>query len=98
MIVDVSVVPIGTGSSSVSGYVREVLKVIKDSGLKYKVGPMGTSLEGDWDSIFACIRRMHEVCFKLGAARLLTTIKVDDRRDKRQTMDDKLHAVGAAAE
>ena len=92
MIADVSIVPIGTGSSSVSPYVREALKVIKASGLKYQVGPMGTSLEGDWDAIFDCIRRMHDACVKLGAVRLLTTIKIDDRRDKPQTMDDKLRS------
>jgi len=93
MIVDVSVVPIGTGSTSVSRFVREVLKVVRVSGLKYQVGPMGTSLEGDWDSIFKTIREMHEVCFKMGAGRLLTTIKVDDRRDKVQSMQDKLDRV-----
>jgi uncharacterized protein (TIGR00106 family) len=93
MIVDVSVVPIGTGSTSVSRFVREVLKVVRASGLKYQVGPMGTSLEGDWDAVFKTIRQMHEVCFKMGAGRLLTVIKVDDRRDKVQTMQDKLDRV-----
>ena len=90
MIVDVSVVPIGTGSTSVSRCVREVLKTVRASGLKYQVGPMGTSLEGDWDTIFKTIREMHEVCFELGAGRLMTTIKIDDRRDKVQSMQDKL--------
>jgi len=94
MIVDVSVVPIGTGSTSVSGFVRQVLGIVRKSGLKYQIGPMGTSLEGDWDTIFRTIRQMHEVCFKLGAGRLLTTIKVDDRRDKIQSMQDKLDRVG----
>jgi uncharacterized protein (TIGR00106 family) len=93
MIVDVSVVPIGTGSTSVSKFVRKVLGVVRKSGLKYQIGPMGTSLEGDWDTIFSTIRQMHEVCFKLGAGRLLTTIKVDDRRDKIQSMQDKLDRV-----
>jgi uncharacterized protein (TIGR00106 family) len=94
MIADVSIVPIGTGSSSVSRYVRAALKVIQASGLKYRVGPMGTSLEGDWEAVFDCVRRMHEVCIELGAVRLLTTIKIDDRRDKHQTMDDKLRSAG----
>jgi uncharacterized protein (TIGR00106 family) len=93
MIVDVSVVPIGTGSTGVSRFVREVLRVARASGLKYQVGPMGTSLEGDWDGIFRTIRQMHEVCFKMGAGRLLTSIKVDDRRDRVQTMQEKLDRV-----
>jgi uncharacterized protein (TIGR00106 family) len=92
MIVDVSVVPIGTATSSVSRYVREALKIIRQSGLKYELGPMGTSLEGDWDQIFSTIRQIHDACIKMGAVRLLTTIKIDDRRDKKQTMQDKVKA------
>ena len=93
MIVDVSVVPIGTGGASVSRFVRAALEVVRKSGLRFRIGPMGTSLEGDWDAIFATIRQMHEVCIKLGAVRLLTTVKIDDRRDKSQTMQDKLDRV-----
>lgn len=95
MIVDVSVVPIGTGSTSVSRFVREALRILRASGLKYRTGPMGTSIEGDWDAIFATIRQMHEACFRLGAGRLVTTIRIDDRRDKVQSMQDKLDRVEA---
>jgi len=93
MIVDVSVVPVGTGTTSVSRFVREVLRILRASGLKHQTGPMGTTIEGDWDAVFAIVRQMHEACFKLGAGRLLTVIKVDDRRDKVQTMQDKLDRV-----
>lgn len=93
MIVDVSIVPIGTTSASVSRYVRAALEVLKASGLNYVVGPMGTALEGNWDEIFATIRQMHEACIRLGAVRLLTTIKIDDRRDKTQTIADKMKKV-----
>ena len=90
MIADITIVPIGTGSASVSGYVRAAFEVLKQSGLNYQVGPMSTSVEGDWDAVMATIRRMQEACFKLGAARLATTIKIDERRDKPQTMADKV--------
>jgi uncharacterized protein (TIGR00106 family) len=93
MIADVSVVPIGTNSTSVSRYVRETLRILRASGLKHQTGPMGTSIEGDWDAVFAVIRQMHEICFTLGAGRLVTTIKIDDRRDKVQSMQDKLDRV-----
>jgi uncharacterized protein (TIGR00106 family) len=90
MIADITIIPIGTGSASVSRYVRAAFEVLKQSGLKYQVGPMSTSVEGDWDTVMATIRRMQESCFKLGAVRLATTIKVDERRDKSQTMADKV--------
>jgi len=91
-IVDISIVPIGTKNPSVSEYVRKSIKLIKKSGLKYQVGPMGTSIEGDLSDIFELILQIHKAQVKMGAKRLLTTVKIDDRRDKKQTMEDKVKA------
>ncbi len=92
-IVDISVAPIGTKTSGVSQYVREAVKMIRESGLKYYVGPMGTCLEGDLAKIFDLTLRIHEHLVGLGCQRLLTTIKIDDRRDKPQTMEEKVEKV-----
>lgn len=92
-IVDVSVVPIGTKNPSVSEYVRKSIQLIKKSGLKYQVSPMGTSIEGDLSDIFELILQIHKAQVKMGAKRILTTVKIDDRRDKKQTMEDKVKAV-----
>ena len=54
---------------------------------------MGTILEGELDVILAVIRRMHEVPFLQGGQRVLTSIKIDDRRDKVGTMEAKLKSV-----
>jgi uncharacterized protein (TIGR00106 family) len=54
---------------------------------------MGTSLEGDLSDIFELILQIHKAQIRLGAKRLLTTVKIDDRRDKKQSMDDKVKAV-----
>jgi len=89
-IVDISIVPIGTKNPSVSEYVRKSIKLIKKSGLKYQVNPMGTSIEGDLSDIFELILQIHKAQVKMGAKRLLTTVKIDDRRDKKQTMEDKV--------
>ncbi|NPV14817.1 MTH1187 family thiamine-binding protein [candidate division WOR-3 bacterium] len=92
-IVEISVVPVGTGSTSVSQYVRTALEVIKKSGLNYELNPMGTCIEGDWDKIFAVIKEIHETLAALGCTRLVTTIKIDDRRDKSVTMKEKVARV-----
>ncbi|MEO0102125.1 MAG: MTH1187 family thiamine-binding protein [candidate division WOR-3 bacterium] len=92
-IVDLSVVPIGTKTPGVSEYVRAAVKIIKESGLKYSISPMGTAIEGDLKEIFDLILKIHEVLVKMGCQRLLTTIKIDDRRDKCQTMEDKVNKV-----
>ncbi|MFZ5631952.1 MAG: MTH1187 family thiamine-binding protein [Bacillota bacterium] len=93
-IVEVSVVPLGTGTTSLSEFVAGCVKVIRDEkNLQYRVTPMGTVIEGDLDSIFNVIRRMHEQPFIAGASRVLTTIRVDDRRDREITMSGKVAAV-----
>ena len=89
-IVDISVVPIGTKSPSVSDYVRKSIQIIKRSGLKYHTSPMGTSIEGNLSDIFELVLQIHKAQVKMGVKRILTTIKIDDRRDKKQTMDDKI--------
>ncbi len=92
-IVDISVVPIGTKTPGVSEYVKEAVRMIKESGLKYHIAPMGTSVEGDLEEIFQLIQKIHEVMMTMGCQRLLTTIKIDDRRDKKQTMEEKVAKV-----
>lgn len=92
-IVDISVVPIGTKTTSVREFVKESLKIIRKSGLKYQVSSMGTAIEGKLDEVLPIIKAIHNACFRKGAKRLLTTIKIDDRRDRHQTMEDKIRAV-----
>lgn len=93
-IVEVTIVPLGTGSASVSRYVAECHKVLaQEAGVKYQLTPMATVIEGDLDRIFAIIRKMHEVPFSAGAVRVSTSIKVDDRRDQELTMKGKIQAV-----
>lgn len=93
-IAEVVIIPLGTASPSVSKYVAECHKVIKEAeDVKYQLTPMSTIIEGELDSIFAVIRKMHEVPFQQGALRVGTTIRIDERRDKELTMEGKVQAV-----
>lgn len=92
-IVEISVVPVGTGNPGISSYIRAALEIIKNSGLNYSVNPMGTCIEGDWDAIFTTVRKIHDQLAEMGCTRLVTTIKIDDRRDRHQTMQDKVSRV-----
>jgi len=92
-IVEFSVVPIGTGETSVSRYVRIALEVVKESGLDYEVNPMGTCLQGGWDDVFSTIGKIHERLAQMGCQRIVTTIKVDDRRDEPMPMRNKVNRV-----
>lgn len=93
-IVEVSITPLGTGTSSLSGYVAGCVKIARQSGLKYQLTSMGTIFEGDLDQIMACIRRMQESVFAAGAGRVTSAIKIDDRRDRPgHGMESKVAAV-----
>ena len=94
-IAEVSIVPIGTQSASVSSYVAACLKVLEESGLTYELHGMGTIIEGDLKALFDVVQRMHEVPFDAGALRVVTTLKVDDRRDREASAKDKVGAVKA---
>lgn len=92
-IAEVSIVPLGTQSTSMSRYVAACVKVLDGSGLTYEVHGMGTIIEGDLKDLFGTILKMHEVPFKAGALRVATSIKIDDRRDKEASAQDKVEAV-----
>ena len=92
-IVQISCTPLGEGSGGISKFVAGCLILVKESGLKYQLTPMGTILEGELDDIFALVRRMHESPFNAGAQRVSTLIKIDDRRDREHTMERKLRSV-----
>lgn len=92
-VAEISVVPVGTGSASISDYVVDALKIVKESGLAFELSSMGTNLEGDVGSILDVVRKVHESCFERGAVRVLTSLTIDDRRDKALSIQGKKAAV-----
>jgi uncharacterized protein (TIGR00106 family) len=92
-IAELSIIPIGTKSTSLSSYVAACLKVLQDSGLTYEVHGMGTIIEGALKDLFEVMLKMHEVPFEAGALRVVTSIKIDDRRDKEASAKKKVKAV-----
>lgn len=94
VIAEVSVVPLGTGSTSLSPYVAACHRVLSaQSRVIYQLTPMGTVLEGALEDILDLVRKMHEVPFGEGALRVSTTLKIDDRRDREASMDAKVRSV-----
>ena len=74
-----------------SKYVAHAVKVLQqEKDIKYETTAMGTIVEADLDKILAVVKKMHEGTFGEGVARVLTTVKIDERRDRPQTMEDKL--------
>ena len=93
VIIDLCVVPIGVGVS-VSKYVAACHKMLVETGLDPKTHAYGTNIEGEWDEVFAAVKRCHELVHAMGAPRITTTIKLGTRTDRTQTIADKLRSVG----
>ena len=94
VVAELSIVPIGTGEAGVSHYVAACLEILEGrEDLSYRLTPMGTVIEGSLDKVLEVTRQMHEVPFNKGAYRVVTTLKIDERRDKLSTMAGKVEAV-----
>lgn len=94
-LVEVTIVPVGTPSASISAYVADCLTVLEGQGVRYQLTAMGTILEGDLSLLLDLVRRMHERPFAKGAVRVVTTIRIDDRRDHTLSIQGKVAAVEA---
>ena len=92
-IVEVAVIPIGTKTPSVSKYVAKALKVLERSNVKYEVTSTGTIIEGDLEKVLNLAKEMHESVFNEEVSRVVTVIRIDDRRDKPLTIEGKLKSV-----
>lgn len=92
-IVEISIVPIGVQGTSLSAYVAKALTILRTTSLKYELTAMGTIISGDIEEIWDVLKQMHESCFKLDAPRVLTQIKIDDRRDKVGNPEQKIRSV-----
>lgn len=92
VIVDLCVVPLGVGVS-VSQYVTECQKILTDMGLKTHLHAYGTNIEGEWEDVFAAIKKCHQRIHHMGAPRISTTIKLGTRTDREQSMQDKVDSV-----
>jgi uncharacterized protein (TIGR00106 family) len=93
VIVDFTVVPIGTGVS-LSEYIVACENILRESGLVYELHANGTNVEGEWEAVFTAIRRCHETLHGMGVPRIHTDIKLGTRVDRAQSMADKVSSVG----
>jgi uncharacterized protein (TIGR00106 family) len=92
VLVDLCVVPLGVGLS-VSREVAMCEDVLRAAGLKTKLHAYGTNIEGEWDAVFAAVKRCHEVLHEHGVPRISSTLRVGTRVDRVQTMEDKVRSV-----
>jgi uncharacterized protein (TIGR00106 family) len=94
MLVEFSVIPVGTGTSAGKEIARAV-EIVEDSGLPYKLTPMGTVVEGTWDEVMGVIKKCHDGVLS-HAGRVITSVKIDDRPGRTNMMETKIQSVEEA--
>ena len=92
---DFGVVPIGSEKTDLGKYVTVAVQSIKDSGLNYELTGMGTHIEAETlDELYGAVKQAQEALFDIGANRVYTVLKIDDRRDKKDRgLKDKVATV-----
>jgi uncharacterized protein (TIGR00106 family) len=91
VLLEFSMSPLGKGES-VGKFVARSLDIIDKSGVDYRLNPMGTVLEGEWDDVFRVVRRCYER-MKRDCSRISCTIKVDYRKGHSGRLSSKVASV-----
>ncbi len=91
VIVDFSIFPLDKGVS-LSAYVARALKIIQESGLPYRLGPMGTSVEGEWDEVVGLVQACFEA-LKKDCDRVYMALKIDYRKGPSGRIEGKVKSV-----
>jgi len=92
---EIGVLPIGTSSTSLSKYIaRGVESLKKIDGIRYQVMPMGTMIESNSiDKIFEASKAVMKAVFEMGVTRVELILKIDERHDKDNSLEDKLRSI-----
>ncbi len=88
MLASFSILPVGVGEK-LSGQVAEIISLIDESGLDYRMGAMETTVEGEFEEVMDLIARCHHLMRRL-SPRVLTSIKIDDFGEKSGRLDGKI--------
>jgi uncharacterized protein (TIGR00106 family) len=90
MLVQFSIYP--TDETHMSRDVAQMVEVLEGAGVEYRLGPMATAVEGDWDQVVSAIRRCHDV-MRQRHPRVITTITIDDRAEQAHHLDEMVSVV-----
>ena len=91
---DLTVIALGRPDASASAYIAEIQRRLAGQDrVRYRLHAMGTSLEGSTADILAIVGELHAVPFEMDVPRVYTVLKLDERRDREQTLEDKVASV-----
>ena len=98
VITEIKIIPIGTAATSLSRYIAACIDTVKQAqDISCQLTAMGTIIQGPLARVMELTQKMHEVPFAMSAKPVVTSISIDDRRDKSATIESKVKAVTRAA-
>jgi uncharacterized protein (TIGR00106 family) len=95
MLIELSVNPLGRGTH-LSNDLAEILKLVDDSGIPYKLTPLGTCIEGEWDEVMPLIKRCHDKARSM-SPHVFTTLRIEDEEGAANKIEENVAAVERAA-
>jgi uncharacterized protein (TIGR00106 family) len=91
---ELTVIGLGRSDPSAGEYIAEIQRrLAAQNKVRYELHAMGTNLEGSTEDILEIVAELHRVPFDLGLPRVYTVLKLDERRDKQQSLSDKVRSV-----
>jgi len=94
IVVDLRVIPIGTCTTSLSIYVAEAIKTLRELGIRYNIHASGTNIEIEtFEQLSQVLKRLTEVLSSMDIKRILIDISMDIRLDKENTIENKLESI-----
>jgi len=92
-LMQLTIIPLGTGSTSVGDFVAAFQKSLACTQFAFTLTDMGTIIEGEVGDLLTIAARLHELPFEQGVQRVVTQISIDDRRDKKICLGDKVKSI-----
>ena len=94
VVAEIAIIPVGTGDAGLSSHIAACIKLLQDrQDLSYQLTATGTILQGSLQKVLEVTGQMHEIPFTRGVSRVVTILKIDDRRDKKATISGKVQSV-----
>jgi uncharacterized protein (TIGR00106 family) len=91
MLAELSIIPLGRGTH-LSGDLGRVLKIIDESGIRYRLTPSGTCIEGEWDEVMELVKKCHREA-RTFSTHVLTTVRIEDELGANDKLNENISSV-----
>jgi uncharacterized protein (TIGR00106 family) len=92
-LMQITIIPLVEKRVSIASYVAELQKYLKSQKFPYQMNDMSTIIEGEAGKLFNLAKKLHQLPFAQGSKRVYTVLALDERKDKKVSLGDKVQSV-----